>query len=153
MHMHLWHLPVTKADVLYLYTKNAAGKNCRGNLPWWRINWWRWWRRLRCTRWHARGRCKLQRCRHRVGLLVDPLMGWSLFCGVEVESWRHFVVVGGSMALLLSFWWRCRWLDQNAQNNKLKPKTAKSKERYNDACLKLKIKGGYLQLTQHLTAI
>ena len=31
-------MPVTKADVLYLYTKNAGGKNCRGNLPGRRID-------------------------------------------------------------------------------------------------------------------
>ena len=32
------HLPVTKADVLYLCTKKAGGKNCRENLPGWRID-------------------------------------------------------------------------------------------------------------------
>ena len=47
------HLPVTKPDVLLmfytykvLYTKKSGGKNCRGNLPGWRIRW---------RRWHARG--------------------------------------------------------------------------------------------------
>ena len=36
------HLPVTRADVLYLFTKKVGGQNCRGNLPGWR-------------RWDARG--------------------------------------------------------------------------------------------------
>ena len=50
---------------------------------------------------------------------------------IAVESCRHFVVL--VVLMTLSFWWRCRWLDQNAQNNQLKPKTAKSKERYNNS--------------------
>ena len=37
------HLPVTKADVLYLYTKKAGGKNCRENLIARMEYWWRRW--------------------------------------------------------------------------------------------------------------
>ena len=36
---YYYYLLVTKADVLYLYTKKAGGQNCRGgDLPGWRID-------------------------------------------------------------------------------------------------------------------
>ena len=50
------HLPVTKADILCLYRKKAGGKNCRGNLPGWRID--------MCEDINFKGA-------DRVGLLVD----------------------------------------------------------------------------------
>ena len=69
------HLPVLKAYVLLtfctykvLYTKNAGGKNCMGTSQDGVLM-----ATMRCARQHARGHW-LQRCRQRVGLLVD------LFC-------------------------------------------------------------------------
>ena len=73
------HFPVTKADVLYLkgpiYGKKPAVKTAGGtsqndvSMA-----------TMRCARGHARGH-QLQRCRHRVGLLVDLYpVAWFLHC-------------------------------------------------------------------------
>ena len=77
------HLPITKADVLQtfctykvLYTKKAGAENRRGTSH---------------ARRHARGH-KLQRCRHRVGLLINlySVSRWSV--GISSDQSKTFLI-------------------------------------------------------------